>query len=157
MPGETTRHITEQTVLSALANACKDVDHDLWIGASLNCAPTRTNEVCALQRKGVDNWTPSDIDWLFFKAATTVGSEETVKFALPRLLAHLIRDEIFGSVSEGAIVSKLDYAGFSKWPAHQRAAALDAMALLAERCAEEEYREMIAEELRDFVARHRAS
>lgn len=152
-----TRHRADEDILLALANAFKDVDHDLWNGASLNCAPTRTDELRALRRKSAVNWTPDDIDWLFFKAATTVGSEETVKFVLPRLLAHLIRGEISGSVSEGAIASKLDYAGFSQWPTHQRTASLDAIALLAERCAKEEYREEIAEELRDFIARHRAN
>ncbi|HEX8900495.1 hypothetical protein [Vitreimonas sp.] len=152
-----TRHIAEQAILDALANAFKDVDHDVWNGATLNCAPTRIKEVRELQRKGVDNWTPEDIDWLFFKAATTVGSEETVKFALPRLLAHLIRDEIFGSVSEGAIAGKLDYAGFSNWPTNQRTAALNAIALLAEHCADEEYRQTVSEGLREFVARQRAN
>lgn len=145
----------EQEALRALDQAFGAVDHGLGSIAVPACAPTRTNEVRTLLRKGVANWTRSDIDWLFFKASTTVGDEDTVKFALPRLGRCLMQDANFGSTSASIIPSKLDYANFGAWPEPERRAALDALSVLSDRWATDKYYNPDSQQLRDFISRHR--
>ena len=82
----------EQQAVDQLRAAFADTSHDLWNGPHLNGAEARTEELRALRAKREHSWSPDDIDWIFFKAATTIGSEETVKFAFVRLAEILLRE-----------------------------------------------------------------
>jgi hypothetical protein len=146
---------SEQESLDALASALSHADHGLGSISNPECAPSRVEEVRVLLAKGETNWTPEDLDWLFFKAATTVGSEETVKFVLLRLLGCLLRDELLGAVSVHAIPGKLEYAKFQEWPSAERTATIDTLSKLAQHWTDDDYFGPAGEDIRAFIARNR--
>lgn len=145
---------SEQQSLDALKAALSGASQQLGDIDNPACAPTRVEAVRALLRKGEHNWTPEDIDWVFFKAATTIGSEETVKYALPRLLGCLLRDELTGSVSGPIIPDKLDYAKFEEWPEAERRPTLDVLSKLATLWATDDFHDGGRDDLLAFIGRH---
>lgn len=144
----------DEKTLAALNAAFRDEQPDLGTFHFPNCADTRFHEVQKLIAKGEASWSPFDIDWLFFKGLSTVGSEQTVKYAFVRFVAIMLRDECDGAASAHIIPSKLDYAGFANWPAKQKRATLDALKQLAEAWSATENYADLAEELWTFIATH---
>jgi hypothetical protein len=146
---------SEQRAVEQLHTAFKGVKHGLWTGGRINAAPTRHAEIEKLRQKSEGAWLPHEIDWLYFKAATTVGDDETVKYVFVRFVEILLRDEIVGPASGPIIVSKLDYAHFETWPEAQRKAALGALtALEAYWASGKHWDQETLTELNDFIARH---
>lgn len=145
---------SDERALAALNAAFAHERPDLGDFHFPNCADTRFHEVQKLIAKGEANWSPADIDWLFFKSMTTVGSEQTVKYAFVRFVVMMLRDEYLGPASTYIIPDKLDYAGFANWPDGQQRAALNALIQLAEVWSADEGYESAAVELRDFITTH---
>jgi hypothetical protein len=149
---------TEQRAIGQLASAFRGVEHGLWTGGRINAAPTRYDEINELRKKSEGAWSPEEIDWLYFKAATTVGDDETVKYAFERLIELLLQDAISGPMSDSIIVSKLEYAHFPEWPEPQRKAALGALQALSEYWTSVGYWDQETQkELDAFIALHGGS
>lgn len=149
---------TEQRAIDQLANAFRGVKHGIWTGGQINAAPSRYEDLEKLRQKSDGAWSPEEIDWLYFKAATTVGDDETVKYAFVRLIELLLRDAIFGSTSASIVASKLDYAHFETWPEPQRKAALVALkALSAYWTSLGFWDEQALAEVNQFIGRHGAA
>lgn len=147
----------EQRAIDALVIAFRNVKHGLWTGGRINAAPTRVAEIQKLRQKSEGAWSPEEIDWLYFKAATTVGDDETVKYVFVRFVELLLRDNAFGAVSTAIIVNKLDYAHFDAWPETQRKAALGVLrALEGYWTTSDFWDEEVLTELRAFIAKHGA-
>jgi hypothetical protein len=146
---------TEQRAIDQLANAFRGVKLGLWTGGRINAAPSRHEKIGELQKKSEGAWSAADIDWLYFKAATTAGDDETVKYVFVRLVELLLRDAVFGSVSAGILANKLDYAHFETWPEPQRKAVLAALEALAAYWTSLGYWDDLGlTEVNDFIARH---
>lgn len=146
---------TEQRAIDQLADAFRGVKHCLWTGGRINAAPSRYEYLEKLRRKSEGAWSPEEIDWLYFKAASTVGDDETVKYVFVRFIEIVLREQILGPASASIIVSKLDYAHFKTWPESQRRAALGALqALSAHWSATDYFGTETRADLDDFIARH---
>jgi len=146
---------TEQRAIEQLGVAFRGVKHGLWTGGRINAAPSRHDKIAELREKSEGAWSAEEIDWLYFKAATTVGDDETVKYVFVRFVEILLRDAIVGSVSAGILASKLDYAHFETWPDAQRKAVLNALeALAAYWTTLGFWDELGLAEVNQFIARH---
>lgn len=147
----------ETRAVEHLRTAFRGVKHGLWTGGKINAAPSRFEKIETLRAKSEGAWSAEEIDWLYFKAATTIGNDETVKYVFVRIVEHFLKNELFGSVSAGILVSKLDYAHFETWPAPQRKAVIVALEALAAHWTSEGYWENLGlAEVRDFIERYRA-
>ncbi len=147
----------EQRAIEQLGTAFRGVKHGLWTGGRINAAPSRFEAIEALRKKSEGAWSPKEIDWLFFKAGTTVGNDDTVKYAFVRYIEVLLRDQFLGPTGATIIPSKLDYAHFETWPLSQRAAALTALECLsAYWVACDFWDEKALFELNAFIARNHA-
>lgn len=149
---------SETRAIEQLRTAFRGVKHGLWSGGQINAAPSRHDKIKSLQKKSEGAWSPEEIDWLYFKAATTVGDDETVKYVFVRYVETLLREELDGPTAAGIIVSKLDYAHFDTWPEAQRKAALVALeALSAHWTASDFYEKEALGDVNAFIERHRTA
>ncbi len=146
----------EQRAIEQLGTAFRGVKHGLWTGSRINAAPSRHDYIAELRKKSEGAWSAEEIDWLYFKAATTVGDDETVKYVFVRFVELLLRDEaMLGSVSTEIIVRKLEYAHFTDWPKPQREATLNVLrALLAYWRGSAFWSVEVMDKVEAFVARH---
>lgn len=107
--------------------------HDLWDDQGvLICSPSKEERLRRIQARRLDALSWEDTDYLMSCAALTIGTDETVKFMLPRYLAAVLTFPAFGWGSGVAILrTRLNRCGFSAWPADQRHAVADALILIA--------------------------
>jgi len=122
-----------RATLEALERVLAKVEHDLWIGDDLNVAPTRVKEAKAIRNKGMDRLDDQDIDYVMFKCMTTMGGVNTFKFLLPRFIRAVLANPFYGWTSEAhVLLNKLKTADFEAWPGPERAAAAEALEVLAQ-------------------------
>ncbi|MEM7171314.1 MAG: hypothetical protein AAF530_14170 [Pseudomonadota bacterium] len=68
------------------------VRHDLWTDEGDNVAYTRVEFLSELKKTGLDDLDIVSLDQLLFKAMTTMGGVDTLKFVLPRFLPPTLRN-----------------------------------------------------------------
>ncbi len=116
-----------------LAGLLHGVQHDLWKGEVLNVAPTRIAKTKELRKKGVENFTAEDLDFVMFKVMTTMGGEASFKFFLPRFLRSVLTfPDCLGWVTVShVLLSKLELLDLDSWKKSETVALLTALEAFA--------------------------
>lgn len=107
--------------------------HDLWDDRGvLLCSPSKEERLRRIQARNLEALSWEDTDFLMSCAALTIGTDQTVKFMLPRYLAAVLTFPAFGWYAGVAILrERLDRCKFETWPMDQRRAVADALILIA--------------------------
>ncbi len=123
----------QRSVVIELARVFASRQHGLWSGETYHASYLRFDELKEVREKGFDNLDNSDINRLMFCVMTTIGSQETIKFLLPRFFAAYFSEPDYGWTAEPlVIVNRLDRADFDAWPENERKPVLEAMVLAAQ-------------------------
>lgn len=123
----------QRSVVIELARVFESRQHDLWWGETYHASHLRFDQLKEVREKGFDNLDNSDIGRLMFCVMTTIGSQETMKFLLPRFYAAYFTEPGDGWIAEPLIiVNRLERADFDFWPGVERKPVLEAMILSAQ-------------------------
>lgn len=123
----------QRRVVTELAQVFASRQHGLWSGETYHASPLRFDELRKVRERGLDNLSNSDIGSLMFSVMTTIGSQETMKFLLPRFFAAYFTSPDYGWIVEPlVIVDRLKRAGFESWPVVERKPVLEALTLAAQ-------------------------
>ena len=123
----------QRRVVTELAQVFASRQHGLWSGETYHASPLRFDELRKVREKGFDNLSNREIGSLMFCVMTTIGSQETMKFLLPRFFAAYFENPDDGWIVETlVIVDRLERAGFESWPLAERKPVLEALALAAQ-------------------------
>ena len=123
----------QRSIVGELATVFASRQHDLWSGDIYHASPLRFDELKELRGKDLDALSNSELDRLMFCVMTTIGSQQTVKFLLPRFFAAYFAEPNAGWIAEPlVIVDRLVRAEFDGWPENERRPVLQALVLAAQ-------------------------
>ncbi|WP_282611190.1 hypothetical protein [Pelagibius sp. Alg239-R121] len=128
-------HLPEssQSIVIELARVFASRQHDLWSGETYHASSLRFEELAKLRGKNLDALSNGELDRLMFCVMTTIGSQQTMKFLLPRFFAAYFSKPAYGWIAEPwVIVDRLVRADFDAWPEGERQTVLEAIVLAAQ-------------------------
>lgn len=107
--------------------------HDLWSGETYHSSPYYIDWLKEIRKKNLDDLTNRELNSLMSSVTSTLGSEQTLKFLLPRFYVACFSEPDYGWTAEPLIiVSRLERANFETWPNAERKPVLEAMVLSAQ-------------------------
>jgi hypothetical protein len=86
-----------------------------------------------LRKRGVQNLTAEDLDFVMFKVMTTMGGEASFRFFLPRFLRSVLTFPDFLGWVTGShvLLSKVELLDLDSWKKSERMALLSALEAFA--------------------------
>lgn len=120
----------KKRVVSEMSLVFGSSKHDLWSGETYHASPYRIDELIKIRDKHLDDLSDQELNSLMFSVISTLGSEQTLKFLLPRFFAAFFSEPWYGWTAEPwVIVSRLCRADFDSWPDRERKPVLEAVVL----------------------------